>query len=417
MIVRDALFADLGYTPHSGQWPVHRSPAKRRVCAMGVRFGKTTLAAFETIAFGLEPRARGVGWIVAPTYELSTRVFREVAHVYLTKLPQLVNVFREHEHLLRVWNLGGGTTEIRGKSADAPVSLLGEGLDFLCVDEVARIRAEIWERHLSQRLVDKDGRALLISTPRGKGWFYELFRRGQSGRDPDYESWNLPSWTNPLLKREIIEADRGRLPEGVFKQEYEAAFVDGAGSVFRNVRDLATGEWRPPVPGATYYAGLDLAKIADYTALVIVDAERRVCHAERFNKIDWELQVGRIKVATERYNEARTLVDSTGAGEPVLESLCRAGINARGYKFTSQSKSDLVSSLAILFEKRALVLPRADLAPELVEELEAFEYSVTDGGTIRTGAPAGQHDDMAIAACLAFWQVRRDDGPAEALWL
>ena len=38
---------------------------------------------------------------------------------------------KEHEQRLVLRNLGGGLSEIRGKSADNPVSLLGEGLDWL----------------------------------------------------------------------------------------------------------------------------------------------------------------------------------------------------------------------------------------------------------------------------------------------
>ena len=65
--------------------------------------------------------------------------------------------------------------------------------------------------------------ALLISTPKGKGWFYDLWRRGR-GDDPDYEAWNRPSWTNPLLDADVIEEERGRLPERIFLQEYGAEF-------------------------------------------------------------------------------------------------------------------------------------------------------------------------------------------------
>ena len=72
---------------------------------------------------------------------------------------------KENERRLVLRNLAGGFSEIRGKSADNPVSLLGEGLDWLIVDEAARLKPAIWEGHLSQRLIDKKGWALLISTP------------------------------------------------------------------------------------------------------------------------------------------------------------------------------------------------------------------------------------------------------------
>ena len=63
-------------------------------------------------------------------------------------------------------------------------------------------------------MIDKKGWALLISTPRGKGWFYELFRRGQ-GLDPDYQSWNHPTWTNPYVSRELIEEAPRLAPDAI----------------------------------------------------------------------------------------------------------------------------------------------------------------------------------------------------------
>jgi hypothetical protein len=51
-------------------------------------------------------------------------------------------------------------------------------------------------------------------------------------------------------------------------------------------------------------------------------------------------------------------------------------------------------------------LPRADLWPEGIDELEAFEYSVTENGAVKTGAPSGMHDDCVVALALAAWQVR-----------
>jgi hypothetical protein len=39
-------------------------------------------------------------------------------------------------------------------------------------------------------------------------------------------------------------------------------------------------------------------------------------------------------------------------------------------------------------------------------QLEAFEYSVTENGNVRTGAPSGIHDDCVIALALALWRRR-----------
>jgi hypothetical protein len=400
-----ALFASLGYVPHEGQLAVHRSKAKRRILITGSRFGKSLCAAHEAIAFAMDPRKRSMIWVVAPTLELADKVFREVVIIVAEHLSHRRVDIKLHEKKVVLRNLGGGLSEIRGKTADNPVSLLGEGLDFLIVDEAARMRPAIWHSFLSQRLIDRDGSALLISTPKGKGWLWDMWKRGQPGGDPDYESWQFPSWTNPHLKRELIEAERERLPEAVFAQELEGRFMEGAGQVLRYVREAATGELEDPVSGAEYFAGLDLAKVADFTVLTIMNKRRQVVFVDRFNKLDWGLQIARIKAAVKRYNDAWTLVDSTGTGEPVYEALLAADIQADGYPFTNASKNALITNLSMLFEKRLITLPRYELCPTLVDEAESFEYSISDSGTVKTGAPSGQHDDHVVSLGLAAWAV------------
>ncbi|HVS08622.1 MAG TPA: terminase family protein [Planctomycetota bacterium] len=410
-----ALFDLLGYQPHSGQIAIHRSRAPRRVVACGVRWGKTLCAAMEGIAAALAPADRSVGWVVAPTYDLADRVFREIQVVILEKLRHRILTMREHDRVIVIQNLAGGRSEIRAKSADNPVSLLGEGLDWVVVDEAARLKPAIWQNHLSQRLIDRRGWALLISTPKGKGYYYDLFQLGQ-GRDPDYASWNMPSWTNPLLDREVIEEERARVPERVFRQEYGAEFIEGSGSVFRYVREAARGEWQPPVKGKVYFAGLDLAKVTDYTVLTIMDSQKQVVFVDRFHRLDWGLQVERIRAACDRYNYCGVLCDSTGVGEPVYESLSVAGCYADGYSLTARSKDAIIKNLAMLLERQEIVLPRVELFPEMVDELEAFEYSVTEQGNVRTGAPGGMHDDCVISLALAAWKVINNKIPTFGSW-
>ena len=155
----------------------------------------------------------------------------------------------------------------------------------------------------------------------------------------------------------------------------------------------------------TYYAGLDLAKVEDYTVLVVMDRDARVVFVDRFHRLDWDIQITRVRAAAERYNRALVYVDSTGVGEPIYEALCKDGVCAKPYAFTAKSKTALVNSLALAFEKLEIRLPRPELWPEGVEELESFEYSVTEQGHVKTGAPSGQHDDCVMALALAAWPI------------
>ena len=248
LLGKRALFEALGYRPHPGQVLVHRSRASRRILACGCRWGKTVAAAHEAVAAMLQPRARSLGWIVAPSYDLADRAFRLVAEIIETRLKHRIRELNTRDQRIVIVNLGGGVSEVRGKSADRPASLLGEGLEWLVVDEAAQLGREVWESHLSQRLIDKRGWALFMSTPRGGGWFYSLFRRGQAGRDPSYESWSSPSTANPYLDPAAVEAERARLPAEVFAQEYLAEFI--------NVGDEPCAACGFPVPDAMGYAVL-----------------------------------------------------------------------------------------------------------------------------------------------------------------
>jgi len=410
-----ALFRDLGYVPHPGQIEVHKSTAERRVVACGVRWGKTLCAAAEATAAVLAPCNHSIGWVVAPTYDLADKVYREIVRFAVEKLRHRVLQIRESDRRVLMRNLGGGVSEIRAKSADNPTSLLGEGLSWLVVDEAARLHPRIWQHFLSQRLIDKRGWALLISTPAGRGWFHEMFRRGQS-TDAAWASWNNPTINNPHIDPARVDAERALLPERVFRQEYEGAFLEGSGAVFRNVRECATGTWHEPKPEETYVGGLDLAKVADYTVLTILDADARVVFVDRYNRLDWSVQVGRVYAACQKYNDARVLVDSTGVGDPVYESLCKADVRAEGYKFSNASKSALIDNLSLMMEQGRIELPNPELCPELVEELEQFQFSVTESGTVRSGAPGGQHDDMVVSLALAAW-MRRHGRPQPGLTL
>jgi hypothetical protein len=153
--------------------------------------------------------------VVAPSYDLCDKVFRELVILVAEHLRHRIVTLKEGEKKLILRNMGGGLSEIRGKSSDNPVSLLGEGLDWLIVDEAAQLKHTIWNSYLSQRLVDKDGWGLLISTPRGKGWFYEMFQRGQS-EDPNYASWNSP--TSPKTSEDVSVKNHEFIGNNLYKK-------------------------------------------------------------------------------------------------------------------------------------------------------------------------------------------------------
>lgn len=224
---KQKLFHHVGYEPHAGQMEVHQSGASRRVLACGVRWGKSTVAVHEALAALLTPGGPSLGWVVTPTLDTARLVMGQLLELMERHFSH--RIVRADGRGLVVRNLAGELAEVYAKSASRPAALLGESLSWVVVDEAARMPDAIWREHVSQRLVDQQGWALLCSTPHGDtGWFkeeFDLAERGALG----YEGWKRPTWENPAIERAAVEVERERLSPEEYWQEYGGEFVPADG--------------------------------------------------------------------------------------------------------------------------------------------------------------------------------------------
>src|SRR5450759_443717 len=328
----DAI-SSINYQPHTGQQPFHESKARFRILAAGRRFGKTQSACYESVHCAIiQPGA--VVWIVAPVFGQAMISWRMIRHF----MPlSLVKDFHLTEKYIELTN----TSTIWIKSGDNPDNLRGEGLDFLVIDEAAMIKEETWLEALRPSLSDKQGRAVMISTPKSQNWFYDLWTRGQDPLYPDYESWKLPTSANPYILPEEIEEAKRTLPELVFRQEFLSEFLDDVGAVFRGIQKCIKGALHDPIPGESYIMGVDLAKYSDFTVLTVMNRAGDLVAFDRFNQIDYTFQMDRITILAEKYR-AKIIIDSTGVGDPIFEYFKRAGLMIEVYKATNESKKHLI---------------------------------------------------------------------------
>jgi hypothetical protein len=125
-----------------------------------------------------------------------------------------------------------------GKSADAPTSLLGEQLDQLVCDEFARFPKGLWASHLEGRLLDRKGKALFISTPRGFDQFQEFYQRGfvREFREAGWRSLRFTTPENPFIDKEFLSKQQDLMGDLTWRQEYLAEFVAFAGLIFPDFR-------------------------------------------------------------------------------------------------------------------------------------------------------------------------------------
>ncbi|MBA4495107.1 terminase large subunit domain-containing protein [Paenactinomyces guangxiensis] len=388
------------YRPHPGQIPMHQSTARFRVATCGRRFGKSFMAANEIVKHAWE-NPNHLCWWTAPTYKQCRNIYELVKRHF----KGAIKSFRESP-VMEINFLSGG--KIQFHSLEKFDNLRGFAVNFLVVDEAADVKEEAWTAVLRPTLSDTNGRAIIISTPKGKNWFYHIWTRGQDPEFLQYESWRFPTSANPYIAPQEIEEAKASIPSDIFRQEYEAEFLDDAAGVFRGIRQCVKGSFEEPEPGRAYVLGLDVAKTTDFTVLTCVDVKTgHVVAWERFNKLDYTLQMDRVETTARKFNNAKILMDSTGVGDPLLEMAVRRGLDVEGYTLTNVTKQHLIEHLAVRIERQEISYP--DI-PVLLNELDMFQYEITRAGNIRYNAPEGQHDDSVISLALAVW-ARKDYGP------
>lgn len=301
------------------------------------------------------------------------------------------------------------------RSLDNPDNARGHTADGLIVDEAPIVPQEAWYDVLRPVISDTGGWALFMGTPKGRNWFWREWVAAQDA--PDSAAWRVPTLgvrivdgrleraPHPMENPDFpfVEAERmyQSVPQRTFEQEFLAQFIDDAGLVFRGVRAVSTAQPGTGARASRYVMGVDWARSYDWTVLSVIDvtAKRQVA-MERFNQIDYQFQLGRLKALYELWKPYSVIAEANAMGTPLIEQLQRSGLPVRAFTTTAQSKSEIIEALSLAIEKRAVTL----LANETqIAELEAYDMERLPGGSFRYGAPQGVHDDTVMALALAWY--------------
>ena len=381
--------------PHPGQLEVHNSDARFKVLSAGRRWGKTRLGVNECLDAASKG---GRAWWVSPSYktgEVGWRPLRQIARKIPNAEVRLVD---------RMVTLpGGGFVAVR--SADNPDSLRGEGLDFVVMDECAFMQREAWTEAIRPALSDRLGKALFISTPKGRNWFWESYQRGINGEE-GWQSWTFPTVNNPYIQASEVEAAKRDLPEIIYRQEYLAEFVDDQGGVFRRVQEAAVLSPQEPQAGRQYVAGVDVAASVDYTVVTVMDAEsKEMVYLDRYNRVDYPLLIDRLESVYHRYNMTSMVVESNSIGRPVIDELVNRGLAIIPFTTTSATKQSIIQQLQAAFENAQIKIVNN---PVLVGELLSFESKRNPSGGFSYSAPDGMHDDCVMSLAFAWNAISAD---------
>jgi len=378
--------------PHPAQLHVHNSDARFRVVAAGRRFGKSRLGVMECLEVAIHG---GRSWWLAPTYKMTDVGWRPLIRM-AGRIPGAKILLAEK----RV-EIGKGEISIR--SADTPNTLRGEGLDFVVMDECAFIRPEIWPEAIRPALADRLGRALFISTPKGRNWFWDIYRRGEA-QEEGWKSFTFPTTANPYIQPSEIEAAKRELPELIFRQEFLAEFIDDNGGVFRRVQEAAIAiALESPAPGGQYVAGVDVASAVDYTVVTVFDSVTKTeVFKDRFNRVDYNVLENRLESVYRRFNLQSMTIESNSIGQPVIDHLYKKGLNIVPFITTSTTKQAIIQGLQSAFEHGEIKIINE---PVTIGELLSFESKRNQSGGFSYSAPDGMHDDTVMSMAIAWFAI------------
>ena len=370
--------------------------AKRfNVVNVGRRAGKTTFGV--DLAKVAVERCRPVGWF-SPTYKMLLEAWRAAVETY-APVTQRRNA---SEHRLEF--IGGGLLEFW--SLDNPDSARGRRYQRIVVDEAAMVPnlMDAWNFVLRPTLADWMGDAWFLSTPKGRNGFWQLWQLGQDDEAGEWASWQMPSTVNPMIPVGEFEAMKAAMPERIYGQEIEARFLDDAGGVFRNVVASATATLQDGAQaGHEYVMGVDWAQSVDFTVLTVIDMTLgAVVAVDRFNQIDYATQLGRLEAMHDRFRPHVIISEKNSMGAPLSEALQQRGLPVQMFTTTNATKSEIIQSLALAFERGMLAIPNDST---LIGELQAYEATQLPGGSWKYSAPPGMHDDMVMSLALAYSAV------------
>ena len=212
------------------------NPSRFKVVVAGRRGGKS----FASIAY-LAKHARFPNskcMYVAPTFSMCKQIIWQ----------DLIDMLREVGWIRKINQSELTITLVNGsqiflRSADTPDRIRGIGVNAVVIDEAADIPKlqDTWQAIIRPTLADKGGHAMIISSPKGKGFLFDLYNNAKT--QTDWHSWQYTTAQGGIVSEEELAQARRDLDERTYKQEFEAEFVEYAGRIYyafgeHNIKDM-----------------------------------------------------------------------------------------------------------------------------------------------------------------------------------
>lgn len=422
------------YKPYGWQVDFHNSTAQFKVVPCGRRSGKTHCAVAECLKRSWDKE--GEYQFITPVWKQGKASWKKFKTFIRPNSNKMVYKIRNNDREIELNN----GSEVSWASADKPDNLRSEGLDGAVFDEFRYQKETTWTT-VGPALMDNEGWAVFISSPKGRrNLHYKFWLRGMGLEEKKWESFGFmkgskehsnptingvsydlsnyergyPSFVNPTLSIETLEQITREMTRRELFTEIFAVFLEDEGTIFNIMPETFGGSrWmNEPEKGIQYCAGVDLANRHDFTVFTVGDMTGRIVAVYRWHKAGWQNTKVKIAMLAKLWN-CTVMGDSTGVGDPIVEELMNGSaevppINIVPYDIsTNKRKCMLIDRFSLGIENGFIRYPKEDdeadrdrVISTVRQEMDDYEYRITEGGTYIYNAPEGKYDDCVISGAL-----------------
>ena len=201
------------------------SKSRFKIVIAGRRGGKSYASIASLAKHSRYPNRKCM--YIAPSYRMAKQILWQPLKEMLREKGWIKKI---NESELTIVLVNG--SQIMLRSADNPDSIRGVGLDYVVIDEAADIPKlqDTWQAVIRPTLSDRQGHAMIISSPKGKGFLFDLYNNAK--HTPEWQSWQYTTEQGGLVPEHELEQAKLDLDERTYRQEYQAEFVEYAGQIY-----------------------------------------------------------------------------------------------------------------------------------------------------------------------------------------
>jgi len=311
-----------------------------------------------------------------------------------------------------------------------PDTIRGPTLHVVYIDEFNFVAndEELYDAVLFT-LSTTNGRFLCSSTPwNTDSIFYKIFNHKDfSDFATSHVAWEQALEPDGPLRKKILDKIRRQFAEDPWrwKREMEAEWAEDEtvwlpqslitkciASQKTLGHEIELYGWQTYQQG-TFFAGLDLGKHQDYSALIVIEEVGNKFLLRHFKLWPFETSyasvIGYVKALQDRWGGfSKIRVDMTGVGDYIVEDMKNAEIdNVEGVNFSVPRKQEMASLLKQRMVNHQFWFPyftwERPYRGEYVTELNVERFEVRKDGSLAFSHPKGTHDDVFWATALAVY--------------